>query len=362
MPSINDSRHAPALASARASSYATGALLLSVALATGCGSEQAVAESAPTVTEAQSPEILVEQADPSQSVQAASDAAFSPSLAGSINLNFVIDSNGKLTPSFTGSETHVINNLETGTFNLGAIKTWIGKYSGRVPEDAFLRSPTPWNDLYSVYGWPEVQTTVGAYSVQVLGTTTQPVALVNRDFDNRNNSTPATYTTQLSTQVNTTSTSSWSSSNTVTVGQSVKYGFTIFGSGIEATTSFSYARNWGEGGSKSVSTTVGTADTISVTVPAYQMRRATLSATKGTMRIRVKYRARLSGCSATNYDPKHNGHHFYCYNVTSLLANAGQPTTKEITEDMEIGYYSNATLSVYDALGVRQSSIPVSIQ
>ncbi|MBM7114901.1 hypothetical protein [Archangium primigenium] len=334
---------------------------MSAALATGCGSEQMPTESAPTVTESQSPEMVLEQAKPSQDVQAASDAVYSP-LAGSINLNFVIDSNGKLTPSATGSETHVINDLEIGTFNLWAIRTWIGNYSGRVPEDAFLRGPTPWNNLYAVYGWPEVQTIVGAYSVQVLGTTTQPVALVNRDFDNRNNSIPATYSTQLTTQVNTTSTSTWNSTNTVTVGQSLKYGFTIFGTGVEGTTTFSYARNWGEGGSKSTSTTVGTTDTISVTVPAYQMRRATLSATKGTMRIRVKYRARLSGCAATNYYPKLNGHHFYCYDATNMLATSGQPTIKEMTEDMEIGYYSNATLSVYDTQGVRQSMVPVSIQ
>src|SRR5947207_10532693 len=56
----------------------------------------------------------------------------------------------------TGSVQHVITDKEVTTFGIqdSPLKNAVGKYFGKNPNDAYLHSPTPWNDLYKTYGWP----------------------------------------------------------------------------------------------------------------------------------------------------------------------------------------------------------------
>ena len=84
----------------------------------------------------------------------------------------------------TGSIQHVTTDKETSTFGIqdGALKNSVGKYFGRNPNDALLHSPTPWNDLYKAYGWPQVQTLLVLQSAQIQGITSQPVVVATQDF------------------------------------------------------------------------------------------------------------------------------------------------------------------------------------
>ncbi|MBW4677529.1 MAG: hypothetical protein KME52_27085 [Desmonostoc geniculatum HA4340-LM1] len=54
------------------------------------------------------------------------------------------------TIKFSGSIQHIITDKEIKTFDIqdANLKNAIGKYFEKNPNDAYLKSPTLWNDLY----------------------------------------------------------------------------------------------------------------------------------------------------------------------------------------------------------------------
>jgi len=83
--------------------------------------------------------------------------------------------NGALV-TVSGSVQHVITDQERACFGLddAALKDAIEKYFGKGPEDAFLKGPTPWDDLYRTYQWPQVETVLVAQSAQLLEVASPP--------------------------------------------------------------------------------------------------------------------------------------------------------------------------------------------
>jgi len=79
--------------------------------------------------------------------------------------------------SASGSEQHIITDKERTTFGIQdeGLKDAVDKYFGKRPNDAYLHSPTPWDDLYKTYGWPEVQTVLVVQSATIREITSEPV-------------------------------------------------------------------------------------------------------------------------------------------------------------------------------------------
>jgi len=250
------------------------------------------------------------------------------------------------TVSATGTDQHIITDTERNTFKIqdSDLKDAVRQYFGKAPNDAYLSSPTPWNDLYKTYGWPQVQTLVSIQSATVTGSTTSSTALSEKVFTN-NSSTPATFTADLTQSVTDTTETNWSQSNSVTVSQSVHYGIDIVG----GETTFSYNYNWGQGGSQTNSVTVGDSSGVSVELQPGQSVIAKLTANRSKVTVRVVYNATLSGDTAINYNPTYQGHHFWALDINAVLNAAHKATTATITTDIEIGYYSNGTVTIVDA-------------
>lgn len=61
--------------------------------------------------------------------------------------------------SSCGKFEHVISDSEAVLFGVTPdnLKGAINNYFGKTPNDVFLRSPTPWDDLYKRFSWPEVK-------------------------------------------------------------------------------------------------------------------------------------------------------------------------------------------------------------
>ena len=195
----------------------------------------------------------------------------------------------------TGKVQHVITDEERATFkfNIDQIRRAVGKYKGKVPNDAFVHSPTPWGDLYKTYNWSQVQTVVIAESAEILDITSKPVALKTQTFDN-SSSNPATFSADITDEVTDTMSSNWSTGGTVEVGQTISYEVRFLGTGGGGETSFSYSRSWGEGGEESKSVTLGSSSSVSTTLDPGQSVIAELSASRGVMKVRVRYKAYTS--------------------------------------------------------------------
>jgi hypothetical protein len=69
------------------------------------------------------------------------------------------------------------------------------------------------------------------------------------------------------------------------------------------------------------------------------------------MKVRIVYKAYLIGSTAINYNPTFKDHHFWALDIGSVMGAAGLTLTKEFTEDIEIGYYSNSKIELLNVKG-----------
>jgi hypothetical protein len=249
----------------------------------------------------------------------------------------------------SGSIQHIITDVERSTFQLSdsQLKNAINAYFGKAPNDAFLHSPTPWNDLYKTYNWQQVQMVLVAQNAEILGITSNAEIVKNQELTNQSSKT-ATFNVSISDSVEDTATSSWSTGGTLSVDQTINYDLKFLGTGVGGSTSLSYSQSWGVGGEHSQAVTVGSEAGVSVVLEAGESVVAELSASRGVMKVRVHYLAYLMGQSAVNYDPTYKGHHFYALDMNNIMQAAKISNAIVSTEDIEIGYYSNSKVLIKD--------------
>jgi hypothetical protein len=249
----------------------------------------------------------------------------------------------------SGTEQHVITDDERTTFNIGdkELKDSIKADFGKSPNDAYLHSPTPWHDLYKTYNWQQVQTILEVQSAEIIGISSKPTIVKTQEFKN-SSSVIGDFNVSISESVSDTTSSNWSNVKKITMGQKIKYGVKFLGTGGEGETSLEYEESWGTGGQESKTITVGSESGVTVKLEPGQAIIAELSASRGTMKVRIKYRIHLIGYTATNYNPTYQKHHFWALPITRVMASGGKNNSLETIEDIEIGYYSNSKIEIKD--------------
>lgn len=247
------------------------------------------------------------------------------------------------------NESHVITDAEVAAWGLGddALKNAVKASFGQRPDDAYLHSPTPWNDLYKTYSWPQVTTTLTVQSASVTSVDFQDTVVATRQFHN-NSSVPATFTVGVTEQAAETAQTTWNNTQMVSVTQTIKYGISFLGTGGGGETAFHYEYAWAEGGSNSQTITLGTSTAATVTLQPGQSVEAELTAQRGTMTVDIVYLATLSGTTAINYGGTYKGHHFWGLDIGSVMAAAGIQNTRTFPTTVTVGYYSNASVLVRD--------------
>lgn len=263
--------------------------------------------------------------------------------------------------SASGSEQHIISDHERSTFGIenAALKAAVAKYFGKPPNDAFLHSPTPWKDLYKTYSWPQVQTILNIQSATITGITSEPVIVATKTLKN-SSSKKGTFSAGISDQVTNTASSTWSNSNTVEIGQKFTYKVEFLGAGGGGETSISYSHTWGESKTETKSVTVGSTQGVSVELDPGESVQVQLTASRGVMKVRVVYLASLTGSTAVNYNPTFKGHHFFSLSLPGVMQTSGLAATKQIVEDIEIGYFSNAKVEMLNTEGALLQSFSAS--
>ena len=193
----------------------------------------------------------------------------------------------------SGSIQHIITDIERPTFGIqdASLKNAVGKYFGQNPNDAYLHSPTPWNHLYTTYNWPQVQTVLVVQSATITGITSEPVIVATKTFSN-NSRQKATFNAGISDQVVNTTTSTWSQTDTITVGRSSRIKWNSWErAAAEKRPYGAYSHAWGQGGSESKSITVGSQSGVSIPLDPGESVAAQLTASRGVMKVRIVYKA-----------------------------------------------------------------------
>ncbi len=265
--------------------------------------------------------------------------------------------------SATGSVQHIITDDERTTFKLNdsQLKSAINKYFGKAPNDAYLHSPTPWNDLYKTYHWEQVQTFLQVHSATIVGIFSTPIIIAEKELIN-NSSKKATFNAGITGEVNDTTTNTWSQTNSIQVGQTFSYNVSFLGSGGGGETSLSYTGTWGQEESKSKSVTVGSEQGVSVELDPGQAVKVELTASRGVLKVRIVYKAYLAGDSAINYNPTYRDHHFWGLEIGSIMEASNLQNSLEFTEDIEVGYYTNSKIILKDMDGAVLDSFVTSAQ
>lgn len=242
-----------------------------------------------------------------------------------------------------GEVSTVITDDYRNVFKIGddhALKDAVNAYFGKKPNDAYLKSKTPWGDLYTKYNWDQVEVVTKVDSAKIVEITANPSILSSKTLQNSSNVT-GTFDASISETVSNTTESNWSEEDSITVGQSFSYDVSFLGSGGGGETSLEYSHTWGQGGSESQSIDVGSQQGVTVSLDPGQEVLAELNASRGTMKIEIVYKTYLKGIVAVNYNPKYKHHHFWALGIHGVMQSGGLSSEILSTETIELGYYSN---------------------
>lgn len=260
----------------------------------------------------------------------------------------------------SGSDAGVITDQERTTFQLtdSNLKNGVQAYFGKYPQDTFVRSPTPWGDLYESFGWSEVVRTLVPKTGRIVKISSEPMVLLQQIFEN-NSSKPAMFNVGISQAVATTVSSKWTKGGELSIEQEINYEFDIEVAET-GSRSLSYSSLWGETAEKSQTVTVGSSSAMELMLQPGQTVVAQLEATKGSMLVEISYEASLSGAVAVNYDDVYKGHHFWGLDVNAVMTHGNIKNMLMSKEVIEIDFYSNAKVVVNDSVdGMRMMEVNV---
>lgn len=260
------------------------------------------------------------------------------------------DNEAERSVDVSGTNVDIISDTERNTFQLSDnnLKNAIRAYFGKRPDDAYVRSPTPWGDLYSSYNWPQVSRSLTPQRARILEVSSQPTIVLTQVFKNNSTKT-ATFKAMIQQQVQNTVSSTWSKGGELTIGQEINYGFDIKVASVTGKTSFSYTSKWGSSVTKTEAVTVGSESGVQITLEPNQSVTAELYATRGSMKIQVDYEATLSGNTAVNYGSTYKGHHFWSLDINAVLSAGGLSRSAQSSEVISLGYYSDSRVVIRDS-------------
>lgn len=272
-------------------------------------------------------------------------------IAARINVHIVAsDNESKRDVELSGHNIDLITDTERTAFQLNddTLKNAASLYFGRRPADAYLRSPTPWGDLYQSFEWAQVSRILTPQKARILAVTSEPTIVATQIFHNNSTKT-AQFKAQITQDVDNMVSSTWEKGCELSIGQSIEYGFDIAVASVSGKTEFSYTSNWGESATKSETVRVGTEAGVTISLEPNQTVIAELYATRGSMKIQVDYKASLSGSVAVNYDDVYRGHHFWSLDVNAVMKAGGLKRSVRSSEMILLNYYSDSKVVLKDS-------------
>eukprot|EP00026_Physarum_polycephalum_P009111 Phypoly_transcript_09222.p1 GENE.Phypoly_transcript_09222~~Phypoly_transcript_09222.p1 ORF type:complete len:314 (+),score=29.96 Phypoly_transcript_09222:412-1353(+) len=267
---------------------------------------------------------------------------------------------GNRTSSATGVVERLITDADRRAFRIDGdnLSRAVERFRGRRPTGAWVRSPANAGgvELYSAYadrGWRQVVTRLVPISSTVHHPTTDQAVVAIARLRNDHSTITAEFFANLENQTTNTVTTSWNSTQGIDVSQSVSYNIGLVG----GETSFAYNYQWGRGGEESRSSSVSLVSGITLSLGPGESAIVRLLAEQGYARITTVYEATLTGHVVQNFNPRHEGHHFWAHSVNSVLQASGLPTSIRIVNTVDVGFYANYDIQLLDGATNRFKSL-----
>lgn len=244
-----------------------------------------------------------------------------------------------------GKDSNIISNTERETFNITdkPLTATIAAYSGTKPTNVFVKSPTPWGDLYKTYNWEEVRRETKVKSDRIVAIKTQEVTLVKGKYTN-NSTLNGTFVCNYVHEIENTVSNNFTGKN---VSVNVTYNVDLL-KGMEPPIHLKFVSDIANNTRMPDKDTIRPDSEVVFNLKPSQSATAFLNATKVEMTVEVNYETSLSGQLVVNYYPRHKGHHFWAYDVRNVLTTRGQSFVQNSTNVVTIQYYTNASIAVVD--------------
>lgn len=275
-------------------------------------------------------------------------------VTGHIEIDIKVDEDEKVSIKHSGSEINLISDNDINVFKVQRLHNAVKQHLGKEPKDVYLRSPTPWGDLYKTYGWQPVKRVLSIKSARVTRLTMDPVIMLSHDFENLSNQT-VKVNTGITQTVENTLTTSWTKEKEYTVSQEIEYEFNVGFSKVNGVTGFSFTNKWGVSEEKSQTQTIGSSSGMETELKPGQAVTAVLSAEAGFLEIEVTHKASLVGNLALNYKKAYRGHHFWGPLIQDVMKTGNLDNEKTSTERIKFGFHVHGYLRVYD----KKTGLPV---
>ena len=244
--------------------------------------------------------------------------------------------------SVTGSVSHVITYSERQLFGItdAPLKNAVGRFFGKNPNDAYVRSPTSRKDLYQTYNWDQVTTVLTVTSATITGVTSQSSIVAQKSFVN-DSPYNANFNAAIQESVTNTVGTTWSQTFGFNFEQTFRYEVGYSGIKLGGETKYGFSAQFGSGSSHSTAVQIGSSSSVEVQLGPKQTVEAILIATRSVLKARITYTASLTGFAAVHYKRKHKGHRIWALPIDKVMSAGGLSNARQITEYIEIAYYSN---------------------
>ncbi|KAM3968903.1 U-megalopygitoxin(8)-Mc8-like [Aphomia sociella] len=245
-----------------------------------------------------------------------------------------------------GDIADIISDTERQSFRLrdSNLKNAVKTFFGARPDDVYVRSPTPWGDLYTTYGWSQVKRILEPVRARILKIRSESSRLMSQYLENNSSSTTALLVDMKEFIINRIS-STWQKDDNLTVSQEIGYSVEFEdSSGLDKT--FSFTSKWGESYITEESVSLGPNSGVKVKLEPGQKVIVEVYAIKDSMQVHVEYEARLTGSTAINYGSKYKGHHFWALDINDVIRAAGLRTSIPSSEIIDLVYYTKLHVDV----------------
>ncbi|XP_037293764.1 spherulin-2A isoform X2 [Manduca sexta] len=262
-----------------------------------------------------------------------------------VNLTGTFDEyNPDLKIYVTGEDIALISEEEIKYFGLtdDCLKLGVKEYFGKEPNDVYLKSPTPWGDLYESLQWQPIYRILFPKNGKIINMAVKNVTIHQQTIENHTKQ-PFVYNVGIMKTVENTVKSTWQNDG-LTVIDDVSYDIDIDSAG---TTSFGYTSKWGHDSEQGQFITIGKSE-LEISLKPHQEITAKLQATKVILTFEVEYTSFLSGYLATIFADSHKGHKFWGLDIGAIMERSNLKNELQSKEEVEFTFYINSIIIVHD--------------
>lgn len=243
---------------------------------------------------------------------------------------------------FSGKDIKLVTDEEVALFNITHenLNRGIRIEMGKVPDDIFLRDPTPYEDLFKQYKWPEVGRVLRIKSTKILEFLQSNVVIKTHEHIN-NATLNIKSKTDMMEVVENTALSLWSANglpaDVIHNKMNINFGYG----------NWSFHYKWRNETLKSVRLPFGASKGI-VDLKSGQTIISKLCGLKTVMLVEIEYTAKLIGNIITDYDKLYGKYHFYSPALERIMKVANLTNEIITREFLEVRFYANPKLEVFD--------------